>query len=33
MNKKLVAARPLAQLRIGVKNVAHLLGLVKPGWV
>jgi geranylgeranyl reductase len=33
MNKKLVAARPLAHLKIGVKNVAHLLGLVKPGWV
>jgi geranylgeranyl reductase len=33
MNKKLVAARPLAHLKIGVKNAAHLLGLVKPGWV
>jgi geranylgeranyl reductase len=33
MNKKLVAARPLAHLKIGVKNVAHLLGIVKPGWV
>lgn len=33
MNKKLVAARPLAHLRIGVKNVAHLLGLVRPGYV
>lgn len=33
MNKKLVAARPLAHLKISVKNVAHLLGLVKPGWV
>jgi geranylgeranyl reductase len=33
MNKKLVAARPLAHLKIGMKNVAHLLGLVKPGWV
>ena len=33
MNKKLVAARPLAHIKIGVKNVAHLLGIVKPGWV
>ena len=33
MNKKLVAARPLAHLKIGVKNLAHLLGVVKPGWV
>jgi geranylgeranyl diphosphate/geranylgeranyl-bacteriochlorophyllide a reductase len=33
MNKKLVAARPLAHLKIGVKNVAHLLGLVRPGYV
>ena len=31
MNKKLVKARPLAHLKIGVKNVAHLTGLV-PGW-
>ena len=30
MNKKLVAARPLAHLKIGIKNVAHLLGIVKP---
>jgi geranylgeranyl reductase len=30
MNKKLVKARPMAHLRIGVKNVAHLLGIVKP---
>ncbi|MFQ6546446.1 geranylgeranyl diphosphate reductase [Aestuariibius sp. 2305UL40-4] len=28
MNKKLVKARPLAHLKIGVKNVAHLTGLV-----
>ncbi len=28
MNKKLVAARPLAHLKIGVKNLAHLTGLV-----
>jgi geranylgeranyl diphosphate/geranylgeranyl-bacteriochlorophyllide a reductase len=33
MNKKLVAARPLAHLKIGIKNVAHLLGWVKPGYV
>jgi geranylgeranyl diphosphate/geranylgeranyl-bacteriochlorophyllide a reductase len=32
MNKKLVAARPLAHLKIGVKNVAHLLRLVSPSW-
>lgn len=30
MNKKLVAARPLAHLKIGIKNVAHLMGIVKP---
>ena len=28
MNKKLVAARPLAHLKIGLKNVAHLMRLV-----
>jgi geranylgeranyl reductase len=33
MNKKLVATRPLAHLKIGVKNVAHLMGWVKPSWV
>ena len=33
MNKKLVSARPLAHLKIGVKNMAHLLRLVSPGWV
>jgi geranylgeranyl reductase len=32
MNKKLVAARPLAHLKIGVKNLAHLLRLVSPVW-
>lgn len=32
MNKKLVAARPLAHLRIGVKNAAHLLGIVRPAY-
>jgi geranylgeranyl diphosphate/geranylgeranyl-bacteriochlorophyllide a reductase len=33
MNKKLVNARPLAHLKIGVKNVAHLLGFVGPDYV
>ena len=33
MNKKLVHARPLAHLKIGVKNVAHLMGLVRPDYV
>ncbi|UWR24352.1 geranylgeranyl diphosphate reductase [Sulfitobacter sp. S190] len=28
MNKKLVKARPLAHLKIGVKNLAHLTGLI-----
>jgi geranylgeranyl reductase len=32
MNKKLVAARPLAHLKIGLKNLAHLMRLVSPGW-
>ncbi len=30
MNKKLVKARPLAHLKIGIKNLAHLSGLVSP---
>lgn len=30
MNKKLVSARPFAHLKIGIKNVAHLLGFVRP---
>ena len=30
MNKKLVKARPLAHLKIGIKNLAHLTGLVSP---
>ncbi|SMY07062.1 geranylgeranyl diphosphate reductase [Flavimaricola marinus] len=30
MNKKLVKARPLAHLKIGAKNLAHLSGLVSP---
>ncbi len=33
MNKKLVSARPMAHLKIGVKNMAHLLRLVSPSWV
>lgn len=32
MNKKLVATRPLAHLKIGVKNVMHLMGVVSPKW-
>jgi len=32
MNKKLVRARPLAHVRIGFKNLAHLTGLVSPGY-
>jgi geranylgeranyl diphosphate/geranylgeranyl-bacteriochlorophyllide a reductase len=32
MNKKLVAARPIAHLKIGVKNVMHLMGVVSPKW-
>ena len=30
MNKKLVAARPMAHLKIMIKNIAHLTGLVAP---
>ena len=30
MNKALVKARPLAHIKIGVKNLAHLSGLVSP---
>ncbi|WP_371156090.1 geranylgeranyl diphosphate reductase [Jannaschia sp. 2305UL9-9] len=29
MNKELVRARPMAHLKIGIKNVAHLLGVVR----
>lgn len=32
MNKKLVKARPLAHVKIGMKNMAHLLRLVSPVW-
>ncbi|SDZ48137.1 geranylgeranyl reductase [Jannaschia faecimaris] len=30
MNKRLVHARPLAHLKIGLKNLAHLAGIVSP---
>lgn len=30
MNKKLVAARPMAHIKIGVKNISHLMGIVRP---
>ncbi len=30
MNKELVKARPLAHIKIGLKNLAHLTGLVRP---
>ena len=33
MNKKLVAARPMAHIKIGIKNLAHLTGLVKANHV
>ncbi len=33
MNKELVAARPMAHLKIGVKNLMHLTGLVRPTYV
>ncbi|MDP5307361.1 geranylgeranyl diphosphate reductase [Paracoccus spongiarum] len=33
MNKKLVRARPMAHLRIGLKNLAHLTGLVGPQYL
>ena len=32
MNKQLVAARPMAHLRIGIKNLLHLSGLVKASY-
>ena len=32
MNKKLVAARPLAHVKIGIKNLMHLSGLVRPSY-
>lgn len=30
MNKRLVRARPMAHVKIGIKNLAHLTGLVRP---
>ncbi len=33
MNKKLVRARPMAHLKIGLKNIAHLTRLVSPSYV
>nr|MDJ0825321.1 geranylgeranyl diphosphate reductase [Rhodobacter sp.] len=33
MNKKLVKARPMAHLKIGLKNLAHLTRLVSPSYV
>jgi len=30
MNKRLVHARPLAHLKIGFKNISHLMGFVRP---
>ena len=33
MNKKLVAARPMAHIKIGIKNMLHLTGLVRPGHI
>jgi geranylgeranyl reductase len=30
MNKELVKARPMAHLKIGIKNISHLTGLVSP---
>ncbi|MGR3502053.1 geranylgeranyl diphosphate reductase [Pseudaestuariivita sp.] len=33
MNKELVKARPMAHLKIGLKNIAHLTGLVRETFV
>ena len=33
MNKKLAHARPLAHLKVGIKNVAHMMGFVSPDHV
>lgn len=32
MNKRLVKARPLAHIKIGVKNLMHLMGVVSTKW-
>jgi geranylgeranyl reductase len=33
MNKELVKARPLAHIKIGLKNLAHLSGIVRETYV
>jgi geranylgeranyl reductase len=33
MNKRLVRARPMAHLKIGLKNIAHLTGLISAARV
>ncbi|MEL6960900.1 MAG: geranylgeranyl diphosphate reductase [Pseudomonadota bacterium] len=33
MNKKLVKARPMAHIKIGIKNIAHLTRIVRPSYV
>jgi geranylgeranyl reductase len=33
MNKKLVKTRPMAHIKIGLKDLAHLTRLVKTGYV
>ena len=33
MNKKLLSARPLAHLMVGLKNASHLMGFARPEYV
>jgi geranylgeranyl reductase len=33
MNKEMKFSKPLAHLKIGLKNMLHLTGLVKPAYV
>ena len=33
MNKAIVRSRPMAHVRIGLKNLAHLTGMVRPDYV
>jgi geranylgeranyl reductase len=33
MNKKLVRARPMAHVKIGIKNLAHLMGVISANRV
>ncbi|MBL3704328.1 geranylgeranyl diphosphate reductase [Sulfitobacter sp. BDSS02] len=33
MNKAIVRSRPMAHIRIGLKNLAHLTGIVRPDYV